>query len=359
MTKERYHSLLRKLVRTIERTEQEVFPKFPFYRNRDSVSWNASNRGSWLAGFWLGSCWLAEYFSEKEMEVRHSAERRNQLSSIIRGDSVFHAMNAWYGFGPAWRLAQDPDAQRRLVSYQSCLELLFQPWGGFSFGSEMGGGSESHQAISVDPCAAIYELSSIENWAQKPYSHSLRVSSALLDSEGRFYSQAKIKNQQEAELAWRGVGQAGEWERGQCWGMLALCSATKQMNGSEHQTYIEQATKACEYWWRRYWLDGYLQRDDGADRLDPSAALMAAIAMFKLNENSKGGQWEERGRTILDWLINSPYIVEGSDSLRFIACRYKTNKSNKEQELVEMPYGYFFLFQALLIAIGVIHASDF
>lgn len=359
MNLEHYSRLLRKLTQTIRDTEQEVFPQFPFYRKSDESKWQSSNRGAWLSGFWLGCCWLANRFSDSSADVDYWGERCEQLSTILEGDSVFQAMNAWYAFGPAWSLAKDSDAERRLVAYQSQLATLFEPWGGFSLGSDMGGGPDSNRSVSLDPCAAIYELSSVENWIRMPIAHSLHINTHLMDAESRFYAHAKLISQGEVQQQWIASGSAGGWERGQCWGMLALCSAAKQLTDISEQDYLASAALACEYWWQHYWRDAVCQSACQPTQVDPSAMLLAVVAMFKLDELVKGGQWKQRGKAVLDWLIHSPYLVENSDSLRFIGCRYKINKSATDQELIEMPYGYFFLYQALLTATGAINASDF
>ncbi|WP_047681242.1 MULTISPECIES: hypothetical protein [Xenorhabdus] len=351
-----YQRLIHKLAMSVAKIEKQIAPRFPLYRLIDSPSWMTSSRGSWVAGFWMGSCWLAGYFSNHPTLISRTQFRWDQIQSEKYVQSIFRAMNAWYGFGPALRLVNDARAGELILQFQEKLSQTFAPWQGFPVGTEMGGGEYGNNCLSIDPCAALVELGVHHHWQEMPQAHAQLTAHQLIHPSGKFYTHSHFCPSESSEK-WKPVGEAGSWPRGQSWGMLGMACAALY----NPETFLHVAELSCSVWWQDYSVHSSDVPKTGHYKhpvIDPSATLISAVAFFKLDEACGGHSvWWERGKVLLHQVLTYPSFIEEDETIRFVGCCYTTSENN--QEIIEMPYGYFFLCQALLVASGTIKASTF
>ncbi len=180
----------------------------------------------------------------------------------------------------------------------------------------------------------------------------------------------------------RPIGQAGDWSRGQAWGMLGLSRAAAYWG----EPYLTYAQTACDYW-RRSRPEAVppnrLSRSSGTaglsshcDHWDPSSSVIASLAMLCLADlMPDGNHWRIDAHGRITDIIRSPYFIgaqknghdqehrnraENRDTNRdaagiFWGCCYETNPGTLEP--VESPWGSFFLMAALCILAGVIKPS--
>ncbi|MDX7998242.1 hypothetical protein FE394_03275 [Xenorhabdus sp. Reich] len=353
-----YQRLMHKLAKSVAKIERQIAPRFPLYRLIDSPSWVTSSRGSWVAGFWAGNCWLAGYFSNHPTLISSAKSRWTQIQAEKHVQSVFRAMNAWYGFGPALRLVNDTQAGELIFQFQEKLSLTFAPWQGFPVGTEMGGGKHGNNRLSIDPCAALIELGVHHNWQEMSQAHARLTACQLIHPTGRVYTYSDFyPYPSEGSEKWQSVGEAGSWPRGQSWGMLGMACAALY----NPETFLHVAELSCGVWWQCYanHSSDVLKPEPCVRSVaDPSAILISAVAFFKLNEACGGDSvWQERGTVLLHQVLTHPSFIEEDEIIRFVGCRYTT--SLEKHQLTEMPYGYFFLYQALLVASGTIKARVF
>lgn len=333
-------------------TDRLVDAKFPLFRELNKA-WVTSSRGSWLAGFWSGSLWLAGYATASKALMERGQQRWQRLAEGSRTDSVFRAMNAWYGFGPAQRLSNDRQAESFLKIFQSQLAQTFSPDQFFPLGTAMGGGNSGQSRVCIDPGAALIELSRDAGWEKQIQAHNRTTIQQLMTEDGDFYTHSRYQN------GWHSEGVAGAWPRGQSWGVLAMATAALE----QPDEYSELALRCSERWWQRYAARvPVIEVSDGRPESilsDPSAALICAVAFFKLNEALGGGtDWHTRAIRILTSVLNDSSMKPEPEpeGIVFVGCCYAITAET--QAMVEMPYGYFFLLQSLLIATGKVSARQ-
>ncbi|MGF1724748.1 hypothetical protein [Photobacterium nomapromontoriensis] len=361
-----YRSLLHKLANTIVDIEHNVGSRFPLYRIADDqllssprCDWVTSSRGSWLAGFWVGSCWLAGYATDSESLITCAQQRWQQLKLGFENDSLFRAMNAWYGLGPAVRLQGDEQADELLQYCQRQLEATYARWGGFPLGSTMGGGIAGKNRLCIDPCAALVALGSHAGWQDLPLNHTHLIAHQLINEFGDVYTYSDYQpaSESSSQDQWFAVGEAGHWPRGQSWGALAMVSAAEFYPSD----FLSLAERCCQRWWQRY-ADQLpvMPPNDGSvvDQYDPSATLINAVSFFKLDQALGGNtEWWDRGLLLLHSVIDSRYFKDEDDRIYFMGCCYRISASQTDN--TEMAYGYFFLLQALMVASGTVKANHF
>ncbi|MBD8513720.1 hypothetical protein L6J37_19670 [Photobacterium sp. WH77] len=329
-------------------TDLQSEGQFPLFRKTGN-EWVMSSRGSWIAGFWSGCLWLAGYATDSDTLQNRGRRRWNQIAQGLNADSVFRAMNAWYGFGPVARLTNDSEAETLLTECQSQLSATFAHWEGFPLGTAMGGGEAGNNRITIDPCAALIEMGRHADWQSMPMAHTKLMVSQLMTAKGDFYTHSLFRN------AWHPEGISGEWPRGQSWGVLAMATAALY----DPETYQEKAQHCCERWWQRFGVSiPFNTAQDSVLLPDASASLISVVAYLKMHQVMGGvGEWKDRAVAMLDSVLASDCVTGNTEGIRFSGCCYAT--AANRQDSVEMPYGYFFLLQALLIVSGRVEASAF
>ena len=145
------------------------------------------------------------------------------------------------------------------------------------------------------------------------------------------------------------------WPRGQSWGLLGASVAASRISSC----HLSLAERCCERWWQKYQDNLPLVKNSKDIQMsDPSAAVIAVIAMFKLADLQLNKVlWQQRAHAILTRVIRSSYLSHDTHGLRFTGCHYQIKLN--QYGMTEMAYGYFFLLQALLIATNKISAIDF
>ena len=115
--------------------------------------------------------------------------------------------------------------------------------------------------------------------------------------------------------------------------------------------YARFATLACDFWWDKH--NALIPQIDQVQKSDPSSSLIAAVSFYKLGHMFNDRTMINRGNSIFQNIIDSSFIEDSNNRLIFRGCLYANN--NKELQLYEMSYGYYFLTVCHLIKLNLLN----
>ncbi|WP_020405777.1 hypothetical protein [Hahella ganghwensis] len=342
------------VINTLERIANICEDSFPLFASAQDGQWKLSSGGSWMGGFWSGCWWLRARLSGQLSDRYAASSIIERLTPKLYSDTIFRSMIYWYAVAPGIRFFEDSQsieiakqaAQALAPSYNS-------QWQCYPMGSALGGGEAGKNTLNIDAFAALIQIlqygsPKVQDTAR---GHADSVIQYMTNFYGDFYTNV-ILGESHIEVK----GPAGNWARGHSWGLLGLCS-TACLWGKSYQ---ELAETRCQQWLKKY-ADRFPRNRVYGDRnrLDPSASLIAALAMYKLSScpNTRL-DWRKKADSIVRRLIESEYfkVDKQSHEARFTGCCFRINA--KEEILGETIWGYFFLLQALLTAANLIDPDD-
>ncbi len=240
-------------------------------------------------------------------------------------------------------------------------------------GTGMGGGKEGNQRVGMDTLASLIQLfNSSEHSVYHDISrcHADTVLNVCRTGSGALHTDARFTTG-----VLRPTDQAGDWSRGQAWGMLGLSRAAVLWG----EPYLTHARTACEYWKRsrpEAVPPNRLSCRSGPAGLmghrDPSSTVIASLAMLGLADLiPDGNRWRIDAHRQITAITRSPYFTglqengngQGNKNSAenrvasgiFWGCCYETRQGTIE--LVESAWGSFFLMAALCILAGIIEPS--
>jgi unsaturated chondroitin disaccharide hydrolase len=345
---------------------------FPLYSLACDDRWQVSKGGAWVGGFWVASWWLRSQLMRSASDQQQAARLRQALADKVHSATLNRSMLFWYGAGltagegthldqQASQLAKDA-AAALVTSFDTRLQC-------FPLGVEMGGGSGGNERISVDTLAPLLRLlhfAQPSHYRRLAQQHLATLMDCFLTSNGAIHSEAHL-----VDGKFTPSGQAGNWSRGQAWAMLGLASAASIWHGQADtpQDYLGMARLSCEYW-RKTRGEESLQgdgmpRDQLIDQLsdqigdlyDPSAAVIAALAMITLipllsNAEERADYLHCAQTHILRVLRSRYFVLRDDGSALFWGACYQTRPA--QREMVESVWSNFLLQQALCLLTGAI-----
>jgi len=349
LSREQISHTLQLLFNRMELVDAACPNKFPIYSANTTSRWLASSGGSWMGGFWSGCWWLRAQLTESSADRRKAALLCQSLSDKLETDSLNRTMIFWYGAALGARWFGDNDA---LQQTQKAIDALISSYDEqmqcIPLGTAMGGGKDGARCLSIDTFSSLVQLLSFETSQHNEaiaQQHTNTLLNACFTQEGAFHSHARYNLEQQH---FQPTDVAGQWSRGQAWGMLGLSQAAQRWG----EPYLSQARMACEYWQNTRADDdlppNQLAQANGA--CDPSAAIVAALAMLTLSDQcSNGLQWRKMAHRQISKVIHSRYFIqlegEHENSGLFWGCYYRTRPDT--EEWVESPWGHFLLMTAL------------
>ncbi len=329
---------LQSMLERLDEIDAECGTAFPLYAPAKRKRWQTSQGGSWIGGFWAGCWWLKAKYSELEWDRAKAAELCQRLRDKQTIDSCHRSFIFWYGaaFGEglfdvaAGRGQAEAAAQRIAASYDAELQAI-------PLGTGLGAGERGRQTVVIDSIAPIIDLllyGSDAGLAAIARRHADTLIAACKESSGAFHAEARF-----LEGQFRAEDDAGDWSRGQAWGMLGLARAAAYWG----EPYLTAAEQACHYWRHSRPLPLPPNRlSEPVGLRDPSAAIIAALAMASLSESSpRAGFWRRTARQTLMPVVQSSYLRNGA----FDGCCYAIKPG--QTALVETPWGHFLLMSAL------------
>lgn len=337
---------------------------FPLYSPAKTGEWKTSSGGSWIGGFWSGWWWLRAYITKSISDRVKASGICRRLSSKMVVDSINRSFIFWHGtalgshwFGDVHAQVLERDSISAITAtYNADLKC-------FPLGKAMGGGENGNQCISIDSLAALVQLlgnSEVEQDQIMLQNHVDTMLEICFEPQGAFHVSADYS---QGRFATSDI--AGAWSRGQAWGMLGLCRAAARWQ----KPYVTYAQTACEYW-KNSRTDSMplncLNSPNGL--LDPSSAVIASLAMISLaGLVPDGGLWRLNAHRMITDVVRSQYFLGYQaaevqeenptvDSGIFRGCCYRTRSG--QEELVETPWGSFFLTVALCALAQIIKSED-
>lgn len=337
----------RAIGRYLSRLARDCGDAVPLFCEQHSQQWQRSAGGSWMGGFWSGCWWLQAHLSGRAADRAQALSICGRLKAKLHQDTLFRSMIFWYATAPGITLFNHSPSRELAAAAANSLAQSFNARQSFyPLGSALGGGQNGHQTLNIDAFAALLRLLQYgdENTRGSARRHADRVIQHLLADDGNFYTNARVDTD-----GAHPQGRAGNWARGNSWGLLGLASASQLWE----LQYRDLAERHCDLWWQRHAQGFPLSRQDGGPALpDPSATLIAALAMYKLDEGDN--HWRNRANQLLHQLLDSPFFSMNASSTeaRFRGCSFRGAAGG--ETLGETVWGYFFLLQALLVAGGAI-----
>lgn len=338
---------------------------FPLYSSGRNSNWSVSSGGSWMGGFWAACWWLRAKITGSAKDQQRGSEICRNLTGKLTLDSGYRSMIFWYGaaLGDVWL----HDAQARELARTSIAALVH----GFDsrlncipLGTAMGELAMGSHSISIDNFASLIQLlcASPEKYHHRiAQRHTETLLAACRGDQGAFHAEAGFDG-----YKFLAKGDAGAWSRGQAWAMLGLSRAAARWG----EPYLSLAREACIYWCDAH--KGNLPRnrlDQAEDVKDPSAAVIASLAMLSLVRLLPDETfWCEYAHQQLSTVLHSPYFtVINTDPAAhaayqdrsfglFPGCRYRTRQNI--EEMVESVWGNFFLMAALAVLADLIDPCD-
>ncbi len=334
----------------LQSIEAQAGGDFPLFAGRDQTRWQCSPGGSWVGGFWAG-CWGLEYvFSQQPASAERALFWSRKLKAKLSLESVHSSMIFAFGCQCPLRWCREYAVDdSHWLCQRAASELAVQFDSGLQcipLGSALGGGDNGKASFSVDSLAAVILLLSgqgdnrLVRLARRHTDVYLKhgfsagaCSSAMLNVDGQWRCQ-----------------EPGDWSRGQAWGMLGLVVASAQW-GAEYKV---AAREALEYWLSSRGTGICFNRPaDSQSQTDPSACLIAAVAMLLFSRQDTSPQWWESGQKLCQSVMGDETLSGAEhEGIRFTGCY--TQLAGGKQGHAETPWGYFFLLLSAALLDGKI-----
>ncbi|SOD41131.1 glucuronyl hydrolase [Nitrosovibrio sp. Nv4] len=354
------------MIHRMDAIDSSCTDAFPLYSPGTTDRWVTSSGGSWVGGFWSGCWWLRSRITGSASDQCKASDICQRLSQKVSSDSINRSLIFWYGAAPGDLWFGDVNARELAEKSVTAIAASYDPETNcIPLGTDMGGGKEGNQFITIDTLASLIQLLNRSKhvvYHQISRCHADTIIAACRADNGAFHATAHFE-----QGAFRPIDQAGIWSRGQAWAMLGLSQAAAQWG----EPYLAYARSACEYW--KYSRPGSLplnRLDDPSGLSDLSSAAIASLAFLSLADLVPDGtQWRIYAHQQVTAIVRSQYFTgfpENSDDKKsrdgtasgiFWGCHYKT--SHDKDELVESVWGSFFLMAALCVLIGAIKPGDF
>ncbi|WP_431685816.1 hypothetical protein [Hahella sp. NBU794] len=349
------------LLRRLDTIEAHCDGSFPLF-SRDGQHWKTSAGGSWMGGFWAG-CWgLRALISKSTADRDKALALCAALTDKLHIDTLNRSMIFWYGPALCGRWLVDNSALDLADQAAAAIASGFDHRLGYlPLGCAMGGGADGGQRLSVDSLAATVQLLggvSHASHQDAARAHTDALIAACFTANGACSAEAWSTQQQNSQqVILQALDRPGGWSRGQAWAMLGLCHAARRWGSP----YLDYARAACVYWRRSRRTPYPADRPERSDSLsDPSATLIAAIAMLSLSELlDDGDSWRAYAAQQIAALVRSSYFVRRDGAAHagaFIGACYRTSAGGCE--LVESPWSSFFLLEALCMLAGLIDGEE-
>ncbi|CAG1021648.1 Unsaturated glucuronyl hydrolase [Patescibacteria group bacterium] len=315
------------LLQRLTDIQEQCQNKFPIYA-MNNKPWFASSGGSWVGGFWAGCWWLRALITQDAADLTQAQTIAQSLASKLEANTINRSLIFWYGLA----LGQDTATQDLLKQAANVFAQSYDPeLQCIPVGTDMGGGKNGNQEISIDSLAAVISLLAEHETIARQHLDTLL--NALSTESGAFHAHAHFENG-----TFHSHDIAGNWSRGQAWAMLGLVTGAKHWG----EPYLSHAKTACDYWLSsRMNTIPKNQLDQTDDMIDASAAVIASVALLSLSELTQDETYAKHAKQSIVNVLNSDYFENGI----FWGCCYKINQT--EVELVETTWGSYFLMWAL------------
>ncbi|MFI7502184.1 sugar ABC transporter permease [Streptomyces sp. NPDC049687] len=326
------------MLQRISTTAEEVQDRFPLYADPADGRWTTTRRGSWTGGFWAGLLWLAAETEATDGcrtfpqtadglpvrrqrpadSLRRAQEVTGRLRDRARDDTDTRALTFWYGAAQGHLRCADSAAASVAAEGAAALADAAHPrYGVVPAGAALGRGARGAEELTVDSAAAVIALLA---WAGREFGqaswediarrHAAAVRDLCLATDGGVRAGVRLDDAP-------GEAPAGEWARGQAWGMLALTTAARTVDRdgpAQDGGYREAALLAADFWLERTGgvVPPWSFRDRDGVR-DTSAAAIAAEALLGLADVVPGPRGSAlRGAAIrLLGLLVSGHLTTG------------------------------------------------
>lgn len=321
-----------------------------------------------MGGFWSAWWWLRARLTGSASDRCKASGICQSLSQKISADSINRSLIFWYGaaLGDLW--FGNANARKLAAEAAAAIGASYDPeMNCIPLGTGMSGGKEGNHRVGIDTLASLIQLfNSSEHSVYHDISHchADTVLSACSTGNGALHADARFTNG-----ILRPADQAGDWSRGQAWGMLGLSRAAAYWG----EPYLSHTFIAYEYWKRSRPEAIPLNRlSQPSGPRDPSSTVIASLAMLCLADlMPDGSHWRTDAHRQITAVIRGPYFTgfqENGDSQRnengaknratsgiFWGCCYETRQGTIE--LVESAWGSFFLMAVLCILVDIIEPS--
>ncbi|MGK5544280.1 sugar ABC transporter permease [Streptomyces sp. URMC 127] len=348
------------MLRRVRMTAAEVGDRFPLHADPSTGRWTTTRRGSWAGGFWAGLLWLVAARSGEEEDRERAGACTARLRERVGDDTDTRAFTFWYGAAQGHLLCGQTDAASVAREGAAALAGAWDVHQRFiPAGTALGRGPLGAQTLSVDTAGAVVALLS---WAGRAYGHPQWITYArqhiatvlehCLDRGAAVRPSAVPGGRAHAVTA-------GEWPRGQAWGMLAFAVAAGLTEDGLARDVRDAACRATDLWLGRTGggVPPWSFTDPSGPR-DTSAAAIAAEAMLLLAgavDEPRSAAYRAAATRLLDALVTRHLTLPGTGAgappagMLLDGCYDMASGTAVANELV---WGDYFLFSALLRQLG-------
>ncbi len=334
-----FKTMMHDLLNRLDDIDSQCGSGFPLYSVGNSNEWLISQGGSWMGGFWTGCWWLRAHLTQSTTDYAKAVALCEKLGDKIQLDSSYRSLIFWYGAAMGDVLFHNDTAQQFATAAATALAASYDSdTRCVPLGTALGAGDAGQRIITVDGLASLIDLLSYHGNSEHmaiARQHTNTLIDACLTKTGACHAEARYMNGY-----FQAIDTAGDWSRGQAWAMLAITRAAQQWG----QPYLSMAQSACDYWICSRPQPLPLNRlSEPTGLKDPSATVIAALAMLALAEQVAGGeQWRDAAIQQLTAVVQSEYLNNGI----FSGGCYKIKP--QQTALVESSWGLFLLLSVLV-----------
>lgn len=313
--------------------------QFPLFCVAEDSTWKLSRRGSWLGGFWAGMWWRRAAVTRLATDYANARLWTSRLQALLHEPTINRSFVFWYGSclnRPDHILDTGIDlAAQAAAAILPHFDTRHACW---PQGTGMGAGPVGEKLLNIDalaPTLALLHAYGGAIGAQQARIHLETSLHRLAKPSGAWLSNSAL----DASAVNHVPEFAGAWSRGQAWAMLGMAEAVRLFG----QDFKAPALQTCHFWMEHHGSQVQMEKTQPVQ--DPSASLIAAVALFKLRQSIPDQEWlAQEARTLLATLMATHDLNKNG---RFVGQRYRVSPG--QDILVESNCANFFLLEALLL----------
>lgn len=321
--------------------------------------WTYVADGGWVGGFWPGTLWLAHLYSG-DARFRALAEAANDRLAPRRLDPRDHDLG--FLFYPSWvtayRLTGDTkwrdgavDAAATLIQRWNAAGKFIRAWG--RLGTPGNAGRVIVDTMmNLDLLAFATEQTGDRGFLDIAIAHARTTRTHFLRADGSTPHVFDFDPDTGAPIGpgtVQGYSPASCWSRGQAWGIYGFTTMYRRTGLHE---FRDTARRMADYALSVLTPDhvpvwDYRSPLGANDVKDSSAGAIMACGLLDLARATGTDRYRDRALKILDGLVTT-CLTTRSARAEAVMARGTRNRPAEDGVEVSLPYGDYYLFEAIL-----------
>jgi unsaturated chondroitin disaccharide hydrolase len=321
--------------------------------------WTYVADGGWIGGFWPGTLWLA-HLDSGEARFRELAEAANDRLAPRRLEPRDHDLG--FLFYPSWvtayRLTGDVkwrdgavDAANTLIQRWNATGRFIRAWGRLGTPSQAGR-VIMDTMMNLDLLAFATEQTGDRRFLDIAIAHARTTRTNFLRPDGSTPHVFDFDPDTGAPIGQntvQGYSPTSCWSRGQAWGIYGFTTMYRRTGLRE---FRDTARRMADFALSVLTPDhvpvwDYRSPLGANDVKDSSAGAIMACGLLDLAKATGSDRYRERALRILDGLVGT-CLTTKSARAEAIMARGTRNRPSEDGVEVSLPYGDYYLFEAIL-----------